>query len=184
MFFLCGHRSSGKSVTGKILKDKGYWVFDVGPFIRKYYKKNNIENLSLTDFIKRKESENKNPDWMSDFLKHELNKQYKRGCKNKKDLVIIGFRSMNDIRFFEKKLQKITFSKDESKIVFMETELQLALKRFLNRKKNNQEKHFWEQINYEKEWGIEKIKERADVIIDNNSSINNLLKKIDYYFDN
>jgi len=184
MFFLCGHRSSGKSITGKILENKGYWVFDVGPFIRKYYKKNNTENLSLTDFIKKKELENKNPDWMPDFLRHELNKQYERGCKDKKDLVIIGFRSMNDINFFEKKLQKTIFLKEQSKIIFIETELQLALKRFLDREKNNKEKHFWEQINYEKKWGIEKIKERADVTIDNNSSMNNLLEEIDHYFDN
>ena len=157
-------------------------MFDVGPFLRNYHSLSNINGLSFNEFLEFKKRETNNPNWIADMLQTEILMQYENGGRKKKDLIILGFRSIDDINSFTRRIQRTIFREKEIRVAVLNIELNKALGRYLHRESDKTETDFWKQIDFEKNWGIEEVKIQADIIIDNNGTLGELSENIGKYF--
>ncbi|MEM5875066.1 MAG: AAA family ATPase [Candidatus Aenigmatarchaeota archaeon] len=177
---LSGYAASGKTEVANYLKEKyNFTVLEFSQIIEEEAKKLGLikENLGLEE-KKRVLSE------VGSIIRKKYNDEavfarllIKKIVEENKDKVVVtGFRSLNEVEVFREKF-KYNFY-----LIWIETDVKLRYERrkaqdpdfnlsfeeFLERDKNDVIK-----------LGLDKIKEISDIIIENNSNIEDLKKRID-----
>jgi len=175
-----GYAASGKSEFAKYLKEKyGFKVFEFSEIIEEEARKLKLleENLSLEE-KKRKLSE----------LGKKIRENYGREdifalkivekikSENLEKVVVSGFRNLIEVEVFKREFGKnfyLIFIEVDAKIRYERRKIQdpnfnLSFEEFLERDKKD-----------EKELGLKELKEVANFIVENNSSLEDFYKKID-----
>lgn len=179
MIFLSGHRASGKSTTADILKDKGFWILDVGPFWRSVRDKTDPTIKSTKVFREKLRETHNNPYYDQDYLSDYIINQYTSHL-DKKDIVICGYRNPEESIYLESKLKNQIFPDKPTSIWYIESTLEASYQRFINREGDTRidfEK-FKLTLKSENEMGVEGFKKIATLIINNDSDIDHLKDKV------
>jgi len=175
-----GYAASGKSEFAKYLKEKyRFKVFEFSETIEEEAKKLKLleENLSLEEKkrelseIGKKIRENYGREDIFALKIIEKIKSEKLG-----KIVVSGFRNLAEVNAFKKEFGKnfyLIFIEADAKIRYERRKLQdpnfnLTLEEFLERDKRD-----------EKELGLRDLKEVANFVVENNSSLEDFYKKID-----
>lgn len=170
LILVSGFRGCGKSYFGSLAKKTGFLVFEMSEPVLKLMKKlkikltnKNIRNFA-TDLRKKKGLES---------VARLLIPKVKQGIKEKKTIVIIGLRSIEEVNVFKKLDNIITIGIicDEKK----------RFEYIKQRKKKGNPKTFsafrWAD-EMEKKWGLKKLLKKCKIIIRNNSSKKEFTSKI------
>ncbi|MEM5820787.1 MAG: AAA family ATPase [Candidatus Aenigmatarchaeota archaeon] len=177
---ICGYAASGKSEAAKYLKEKYYFeVFEFSEIIEEEAKKLGLisENLSLEE-KKRKLSEVgkiiREKFGRKDIFAIRIIEKIKE--RSLERVVISGIRSLEEYFAFKNSFGKsfyLIFIEVDAKIRYQRRKLQdknfnLSFEEFLERDKRD-----------EKELNLKELKDLADFVIENNSSLEDFYKKID-----
>ena len=175
-----GYAASGKSEFAKYLKEKyGFKVFEFSEIIEEEAKRLKLleENLSLEE-KKRKLSELgkkiREIYGREDIFALKIVEKIK--SENFEKIVVSGFRNLVEVEVFKKEFGKnfyLIFIEADAKIRYERRKIQdpnfnLTFEEFLQRDKRD-----------EKELGLRELKEVANFVIENNSSLEDFYKKID-----
>jgi len=175
-----GYAASGKSEFANYLKEKyGFKVFEFSEIIEEEAKKLNLleENLSLEE-KKRKLSELgkkiRETYGREDIFALKIVEKIKSESLEK--VVVSGFRNLIEVKVFKKEFEKnfyLIFIEANAKIRYERRKMQdpnfnLTFEEFLERDRRD-----------EKELGLKELKEIANFVIENNSSLEDFYKKID-----
>ncbi|MEM5829932.1 MAG: AAA family ATPase [Candidatus Aenigmatarchaeota archaeon] len=177
---VCGYAASGKSEVSNYLKEKyNFEVFEFSDIIEEEAKKLGLisENLNLEE-KKRKLSEVgkiiREKFGRKDIFAIKIIEKIKE--KNLEKVVVSGIRSLDEYFAFKNAFGKnfyLIFLDVDAKIRYERRKLQdksfnLSFEEFLERDKRD-----------EKELNLKELKDLSDFIIENNSSLEDLYKKID-----
>lgn len=156
IYYFCGHRGCGKNYLANQITEKlNIKTIDTGPIIRKAYKQFNKENIGFGEWMKKNEIKyGKN---FSNMLICKLVK-----IENGKDYIIIGYRSIEGIYYFNE-----NFKVKEYSIFFIDGDYDLFRENYNKREKTNiSDDEYRGIIEIEKKMGIDKLKE---FVLDNNA---------------
>ena len=177
IFGFTGMPWSGKSEAVKIAKGKGIPVYRMGDLVWKEVEQRNLalnaENVGKVAQEMRKKYGN--TVWAEKTVKEIL--------KNPQDSTIIidGIRSIEEVQFFRSKLS------DSFKVVAITAPDELRHKRAKKRNRIDDslsDKDIQRRDERERGWGIEKVINEADIIIDNGFSLASFREKIHALFSN
>lgn len=179
MIVLTGYRAAGKTTVGNILDNKGYWLFDVGPYWRSLRDKE-APHLDAGQFFSFKRSETGNTHWEDDMAVEHLKAEYAAGRLLSKDLVISGYRNPTSLDYLLSAIRPHIFPNKRISLWYVHCNFQTALTRYRDRDGNNiTAEQLIQQYKYEDEMGIEKLRSQADVFIDNSLDLDCLNAQID-----
>jgi len=177
---ISGYAASGKSEFAKYLKEKyGFKIFEFSEIIEEEARKLSLleENLNLEE-KKRKLSEIgrkiREIYGREDIFALKIVEKIKSESLEK--VVVSGFRNLIEVEVFKKEFGKnfyLIFIEADAKIRYERRKMQdpnfnLTFEEFLQRDKRD-----------EKELGLKELKEVANFIVENNSSLEDFYKKID-----
>ncbi len=174
MIFLSGYSSSGKTEVGKILEQEGFWVVDSGPFWRKI---TNIvaPNMSTGEFHFMMREYTGEPTWEDSAFAAILRNSYERGFHVKKDLVVAGYRNLNEANFVQSKLEKYVFPTNRKTIIFINAAFEISFQRYKERENSSISlEDFKLYREDERVRGIEEFRKASDYIIDNSGDLQTL----------
>ncbi len=178
MIFLSGRRSSGKTTAGKILVQKGFWFFDTGPFWRTL-RDNEYPDIDVEDYFELKRSESGLPDWEDQLLARKLIEEYNATGSTKKDLIVSGYRSFEELKYLIGKTEGILFPNRPIQIWYIECPFDVAYQRYKEREGQTASKEdLMSQYQYEDRKGIAELRANANRIIFNGTNIEYLEKQI------
>ena len=166
-----GMPASGKSEAVQIAKDKGIPVIRMGDLVweetRRQGKPLNDKNVGSVASALRKEQ------GMDVWAKRTVEKI--RSLKNASLFVIDGVRNMEEIEFFKKELGL------DFLVVAIDAPDELRRKRAVARGRTDDSKDLKdleERDKREIHWGLQKVIADADIIIENNGSLEGLRKQV------
>ena len=149
VYFLCGHRGCGKNYLANQISEKlPVEIIDTGPIIREAYQKHNGSSLSLKNWIEYHEQK---------VGKNFTNEVICRSThvKPNKDYIVIGYRSIDGIEFFNQ-----YFKNSDFRIYYMDGDLDLFRENYNLRENKNLTKEEYDKIvQIENEMGIEGLRE-------------------------
>ena len=179
MIFLSGHRASGKSTTADILKDKGLWILDVGPFWRSTRDKTDPAIKSTKVFREKLRETHNNPYYDQDYLSDYIINQYSNHL-DKKDIVICGYRNPEEALYLESKLKNQIFPNRSTSVWYIESTPEESYQRFADREGSTRIdfEEFKLTLKSENEMGVEGFREIASLIINNDSDVDHLKDKV------
>lgn len=177
MIFLVGHRSAGKTTVSHIFSQSGFWIFDTGPFLRNLC--NGISQSATPEtLLSSLRLSTKNSHWDDEFLASTAKYGYENS--NKKDLLILGYRSLNDLLFIKAHCEKIIPELSPALIVYVDSKTEIAYQRYIERENHKIDFQEFTTIHErEIQQGLGKIKTIADFVIENNSDLDNLKTQVD-----
>lgn len=181
MIFLSGHKANGKNTITDLLDKSGYLTFDTGPFIRNLREQYHLSSISTGEFVNYMKRRTGNSRWDDDLVAEACLKEYPKN-KNKKDIVISGYRSMEGIQYLSSKLNGSIFPDQGIHIWFVECSPEVALQRFnLREGRIASLDDYLEICSQEDSRGLIEIREHADFFINNSFSEESLRQQIEGY---
>jgi len=167
MILLTGLRATGKTTVCKILQEEDYWYFDTGPFWRSFRDKvapdMNVGELhfKMRDYFKDER-------WEDNFLATILEGMYKDEMHTKKDLIISGYRNVEEALHLTKQIENKVFPERKTSIWYVHAPVEVAFSRYKEREGDHVKiEDLIAHHENERQRGAENFKEIADVIIDN-----------------
>ena len=169
MIFLCGHHNTGKTTLAKWLADFGFSYIETGDIVRNLYK-----NISLNCAFPEWATETglKYPNYFNKCILKEIIRLEKIFPQSK-NIVVIGNRQKSGITFLINNY-KASYQNLIIYLIAPEGELYRRQLQRQNRTIKNLTLELFknEHLAFDKEMGINDIKDIADYIIDNNLNIN------------
>lgn len=172
MIFITGHHNTGKSTISNYLEQFGFVHIETGDVIREIHKKTAPE----MEFIKWAEDMG---DSLNDFIveKALIAKKIVLNSKNLQDVIISGNRQMSGINYVMCHVQPVNGRKNLT--IFLYADDKILFQRQCARMDRNIPgltlARFKEEIlRYDIKMGIDEIKKKADVVIFNNHSLEEL----------
>lgn len=172
IFGLAGEAASGKGTVSKYLQEKyGARAYRFSDFLRStldvWHLETNRENLAKLSLIMR---QGFGEDVFSRALAKEISKS------GSEVFVFDGIRRISDIDYLK--------DMEGFKFVYVETSLEKRYERIIKRGENSDEtektfEEFKKDHELETEVGIKELKNNADIVIENNGTLEDLQKKID-----
>ncbi len=175
---LCGYNAAGKSEVANILKEKNYTYFSLSDVIRDETKKRNLElsreNLvNIGNELREKFGANILAKRIIEKVNEELN-------KGKRDFVIDSIRNVKEVEELKKMNEFILLGVNAS----IELRFERAKKRGRNENaltlKEFEEQEKKELLGNENAQQLDKVYKLSDKLIYNDSTIEDLKKKIDF----
>jgi len=165
MIILVGHRASGKTTVSRIFSKNGYWVFDTGPFLRGFSGLIHENATPETLLASLRESTGNNK-WDDEFI--AIIAKYGYEQSQEQDLVIVGYRSYDDVVFLKLQLDKLLPSKLPIYVVYVDCKPQTAFERYKRREKSDFDfDRFLADREINSKRGLEKLKNNADFVLFN-----------------
>ncbi len=167
MIILSGLRAAGKTTICNFLESEGFWCFDTGPFWRKF-RDLIAPEMNVGELHLKMREYTGDEHWEDNFLAATISNLYEQGLNTKKDLVLSGYRNVEEALYVVRKLDGIIFPVRETSVWYVEAPLEVAFKRFREREGENVtiDDLVRHQEN-ERKRGAEKFRDIADIIIDN-----------------
>lgn len=149
IYYFCGHRGCGKNfLVNQIIKEVPIEIIDTGPIIREVYSKYNKDNYTFKEWMEFNEKK-----YGENFSNMLITKMV--NIKEEKDYIVIGYRSIEGIKYFNK-----AFNIKDFKVYFIDGDYELFRKNYNKRENRNiTQKEYNEIIELENSMGIEKLKE-------------------------
>lgn len=95
IYYVCGHRGCGKNyLSNQLAQNTKMEIVDTGPLIRGAYTKFNQENLTFGEWMKKNETKY-GENFSNELICRMAN------IKPQKDYIVIGYRSLNGIKYFQ-----------------------------------------------------------------------------------
>ncbi len=164
IILVTGYAGAGKDTFADILAEKGFKKFVFSEALAKEFERRfgrePKDKMELSDFG-RKLREERGKDAVARLVWEEIKKS---GAKN---VVIAGCRSIEEVAFFEKV--------DEVVVVEIRASPEVRERRRPGATERDAK---------DKALGLEKVIERADVVIENEGTVEELKKKVDYFLKN
>lgn len=178
-----GKRASGKSEAGRILaKNHQYEIFDSGPALRvelKRYNRTHDTDLSPQQYIDMMAVKTGNPDWAIEFDADRVIDLTDRVGFGR--VALVGYRNFEELHGCTEMIGNKIGAQVFHTILHLESPFDVALARFMKRENITSDdtaiKKLRIQHEFEEEWGIGRMRENADVIIDNSMHGVELLEK-------
>lgn len=172
IFGLAGEAASGKGTVSKYLQEKyGARAYRFSDFLRStldaWHLETNRENLAKLSLIMR---QGFGEDVFSKALAEDISKSVGEV------FVFDGIRRISDIDYLK--------DMEGFKFVYVETSLEKRYERIIKRGENSDEtektfEEFKKDHELETEVGIKELKNKADIVIENNGTLEDLQKKVD-----
>lgn len=122
IYFICGHRGCGKNyLANQLVQNDSMTIIDTGPLIRKAYTRFNNENLTFGEWMKKNEKK-----YGENFSNDLICKM--TSVNPKKNYIVIGYRSLNGIKYFQD-----FFQINGYKIIFIDGDFELFRKNYNSR---------------------------------------------------
>lgn len=149
IYYFCGHRGCGKNfLVNQIIKEVPIEIIDTGPIIREVYSKYNKDNYTFKEWMEFNEKK-----YGENFSNMLITKMV--NIKEEKDYIVIGYRSIEGIKYFNK-----AFNIKDFKVYFIDGDYELFRKNYNKRENRNiTQKEYNGIIELENSMGIEKLKE-------------------------
>ena len=164
---------------GRLLESQGFWFFDIGPFWRSL-SQTHSPKTKPEDYIAQMRKLTDDPEWEHNFLAKTLESDYRSDNREKTDLVISGFRSLDDIRKIQHKLEGIISPDQKHSVIYLDCPFDIAWARYQQRDgASASHQKFLDQYDYEATWGIDEVRRSADFVIDNSGRASDLVDTID-----
>jgi len=167
MIILSGLRAAGKTTVCNFLESEGFWCFDTGPFWRKF-RDLIAPGMNVGELHFKMRNYTGDEHWEDNFLAATIRNMYEQGMDKKKDLVLSGYRNVEEALFVVNKLEGNLFPNRETSIWYVEAPLEIAFERF--REREGEQVTLADLIKHqegERQRGAEKFKDIAHVVIDN-----------------
>lgn len=170
MISISGHAGTGKTTAGDILTEEGFWVFDSGAFWREF--RDTIApgmNVGELHFAMREYTGDEH--WEDKFLAAVVRNEYDRGMSHKKDLIMVGYRSLEELDYVFDRLEGHVFPERQRTYIHFTCPFDLAVERVT--KRDGME---WTEedlrLRYETERarGLDDFLNVANIIIENDSN--------------
>lgn len=148
IYYFCGHRGCGKNfLVNQIIKEVPIEIIDTGPIIREVYSKYNKDNYTFKEWMEFNEKK-----YGENFSNMLITKMV--NIKEEKDYIVIGYRSIEGIKYFNK-----AFNIKDFKVYFIDGDYELFRKNYNKRENRNiTQKEYNGIIELENSMGIEKLK--------------------------
>jgi dephospho-CoA kinase len=167
MILLSGYSASGKSTVGNILENEGFWLVDSGPYWRKIMDVV-APDMNQGEFHFMMRDYTGDPSWEDNALAALIRNTYERGMHTKRDLVLAGYRNVDEANFVASKLEGKVFPEHRKSIMFVKAPLEISLQRYQSREGLSISREEFELYREdEKVRGIEEFRNAADIIIEN-----------------
>lgn len=172
ILIICGYPCSGKTTLGLLISESyDYYHIEASDFMYlSMYNLNGVNGVDIGEFASKALANE--PDIVVDQVLSEVDK-----FKND-SIVITGFRSLDEIKLFQKKYQ----GNAEISVAFIEADQIIRFKRSIDRSRMDSLKTFEEFCNRDKQqrkMGIDRIESFKGILkINNNNSIFDYKKKI------
>jgi len=168
MIFIAGHHDTGKSTLAKFLVENGFVHVETGDVVRRIYKDSGSE-LPFGEWAKQ------NGHGFDDYIISEVRAAKSLALReNKQDVVVTGNRQLEGINKIRQSVEPL----DQRSHLVVYTEAQPEV--LFQRHQLRPDRHIQgltlgvfkqEILGYDKEMGVEKIKEVADVVLCNNCDV-------------
>ncbi len=164
---LCGPIASGKTEAGKYIEKSGYKYIRYSKVISDY-----IEEIGET--ISRKTLQSWGEKIYNEFGQYWLNNRLIKNLTTQEYIVIDGVRHMEDMTFLKEEFYNNFI------LIYIESDYETRVSRYND--KNNDK--YDEIVSHNVEKSIPRLKNKADYIIKNNSTLEDLYNKIDLLIKN
>ncbi|MBT9174300.1 MAG: hypothetical protein DDT21_02714 [Syntrophomonadaceae bacterium] len=177
MIFLCGHHNTGKTTLAKWLFDFGFPYIETGDIVRNLYKIT-LPNYEFSEWATKIGL--KYPNYFNECILKEIIRLEKT-LPQSKNIIVVGNRQKSGITFLINN-HKTSYRNLIIYLVASEDKLyQRQLQRQDRIMKNSTLELFKnEYLAFDKEMGIESIKDIANYIIDSNINIEQVKEKISF----
>lgn len=179
MLIFAGPHGAGKTEASKLISHYGFVSIDLGPTLRDIYRSTNPE-ISLSEWCKIGESEY-GPNFTDQILVGQIKKlikKYEGAYKNINDIILVGSRSLNGIKYIQQNLEPIN---DKSyNIIYITSPREILRERYFKKegvKAKNED--FQSIIDADKALGLETIIGNEDYALMNTGSIDDFKKSLE-----
>ncbi len=173
MIFIAGHHDTGKSTLAKFLVENGFLHVETGDIVRRIYKESGTE-LPFGEWAKQ------NGHNFDGYIVQSVNAaKEKARAEGKQDVVVTGNRQMegilhvcNHVAPLEGRKHIIVYTEAEPEVLFTRHQLRpdrripgLTVEVFKK-----------EIMGYDKDMGLERIREKSNLVVCNHCDINTLYR--------
>ncbi|MCX6727015.1 MAG: AAA family ATPase [Candidatus Shapirobacteria bacterium] len=168
MIFIVGHHDTGKSTLARFLVDNGFLHVETGDIVRGIFRSSGT-GLPFGEWAKQ------NGHHFDDHIIDSVNRAKDQALReNKQDVVITGNRQLEGIRQIRQSVEPLEQRKHL--IVYMEADSEILFQRHQHRNDRRVQDLTIESfkrdiLGYDKEMGVERIREEADLVLCNNCNI-------------
>lgn len=166
MILLCGLRATGKTTVCRLLEEEGFWCFDTGPFWRSF-REFVAPGMKVGELHFKMREYTGDPHWEDNFLSAVIRNGYEHYMKNKKDLVLSGYRNVEEALYIASRLEGIYPGRTTS-MLYIQAPMEITIERYKKREGLSARiEDLIARHEDERQRGVERFRDIAHFVIDN-----------------